>query len=139
VSGETSSGGRSRLAAALERHKPNLLIIELGANDGLRGLQPQLLADNLGAMVKAAKDAGTQVLLVGMQLPPHYGEAYMRRFQQAYADVAREHRVALVPFLLDGFAAQPDMFQPDGIHPTAAAQKIILETVWQHLVPLLTG
>jgi acyl-CoA thioesterase-1 len=139
VSGETSSGGRSRLAAALERHKPNLLIIELGANDGLRGLQPQLLADNLGAMVKAAKDAGTQVLLVGMQLPPNYGEAYMRRFQQAYADVAREHRVALVPFLLDGFAAQPDMFQPDGIHPTAAAQKIILETVWQHLVPLLNG
>jgi acyl-CoA thioesterase-1 len=139
VSGETSSGGRSRLAAALERHKPNLLIIELGANDGLRGLQPQLLADNLGAMVKTAKDAGTQVLLIGMELPPNYGEAYMRRFQQAYADVAREHRVPLVPFLLEGFAAQPDMFQPDGIHPTSAAQKLMLETVWKHLVPLLNG
>jgi len=137
VSGETSSGGRSRLQDALERHKPALLILELGANDGLRGLRPQLLADNLGAMVETARAAGARVLLVGMELPPNYGEAYIRRFHQTYADVAQRHKVALVPFLLDGFAAQREMFQSDGIHPTAAAQKIMLDTVWTHLVPLL--
>ena len=137
VSGETSAGGRSRLPAALQRHQPALLILGLGANDGLRGLQPRLLADNLGAMVDAARAAGAQVLLVGMELPPNYGEAYTRRFRQTFADVARTHKLPFVPFLLDGFATRPDMFQADGIHPSAAAQPLILDTVWGQLAPLL--
>ena len=100
VSGETSAGGRSRLPAALDRHKPDLLILELGANDGLRGLKPSFMADNLSAMIRAAREKGARVLLVGMQIPPNYGAAYTRRFQQTYADVAREQNVPLVPFKL---------------------------------------
>lgn len=137
VSGETSAGGRSRLPAALERHKPDLLILELGANDGLRGLPPPVMAQNLKAMVEAAHEAGAQVLLVGMELPPNYGRAYNKRFQQAFADIAREKQLAFVPFLLTGFATEQEMFLPDGIHPTADAQKVILDTVWQRLEPLL--
>jgi acyl-CoA thioesterase-1 len=139
VSGETSAGGRSRLPAALDRHKPDLLILELGANDGMRGLQPRLLSENLAAMIEAARSRGARVLLVGMQMPPNYGPAYTRRFHQVFVDVAREYRVPLVPFLLDGFAEQPQMFQPDGIHPTAEAQLNILDTIWTHLEPLLKG
>jgi len=139
VSGETSAGGRSRLPAALERHKPELLILELGANDGLRGLQPALMADNLAAMIRAAHGKGAKVLLVGMQLPPNYGPAYTRRFHQAFIDIAKEHKVPLVPFLLDGFADKRDLFQPDGIHPTAEAQALIVDTVWKQLRALLKG
>lgn len=137
VSGETSAGGRSRLPAALDRHKPDLLILELGANDGLRGLDPKRMGENLGAMIEAAHDSGARVLLVGMQLPPNYGRAYNERFQQAFVDVAREHDVPLVPFLLDGFATRQEMFQSDGIHPTAAAQRIMVDTVWKALAPML--
>jgi acyl-CoA thioesterase-1 len=139
VSGETSAGGRSRLPAALERHKPDLLILELGANDGLRGLHPELMADNLAAMIRAAHGKGAKVLLVGMQLPPNYGPAYTRRFHQAFIDIAKEHKVPLVPFLLDGFADKRDLFQPDGIHPTAEAQALIVDTVWKQLRALLKG
>lgn len=139
VSGETSSGGRSRLPAALERHEPDLLILELGANDGLRGLPPRLLAENLAAMIEAARSRGTRVLLIGMQMPPNYGPPYRRRFEQTFADVAREHKVPLVPFLLDGFAERHEMFQPDGIHPTAEAQELIVDTVWKQLVSMLKG
>lgn len=137
VSGETSAGGRSRLPAALERHKPDLLILELGANDGLRGLRPSLMRENLGAMIEAAQDRGARVLLVGMQMPPNYGRLYNQRFQQTFADVAHEHDVPLVPFLLDGFADRGEMFQSDGIHPTAEAQPLILDNVWKTLAPLL--
>ena len=137
VSGETSAGGRSRLPAALDRYQPDLMILELGANDGLRGLPPKLMVDNLGAMIDAARDRGARILLVGMQLPPNYGPAYTQRFRQAFADVADEWKVPMVPFLLDGFAMQRGMFQADGIHPTAAAQTRILDTVWKHLEPLL--
>lgn len=139
VSGETSSGGRSRLPAALERHEPDLLILELGANDGLRGLPPRLLAENLAAMIEAARSRGTRVLLIGMQMPPNYGPPYRQRFEQTFADVAREHKVPLVPFLLDGFAERHEMFQSDGIHPTAEAQELIVDTVWKQLVPMLKG
>jgi acyl-CoA thioesterase-1 len=139
VSGETSAGGRSRLPAALDRHKPDLLILELGANDGMRGLQPRLLSENLAAMIEAARTRGTRVLLIGMQMPPNYGPTYTRRFHQVFVDVAREYRVPLVPFLLDGFAEQPQMFQSDGVHPTAEAQLNILDTIWTHLEPLLKG
>ncbi len=137
VSGETSAGGRSRLPAALEQHRPTLLILELGANDGLRGLQPQLLTDNLTEMIAAARQSGAEVLLIGMQMPPNYGPAYTRRFAQTFVDVAEATQVALVPFLLEGFADQPEMFLPDGIHPNADAQYRILDTVWAQLEPML--
>lgn len=137
VSGETSAGGRSRLPAALEQHKPSIVILELGANDGLRGLRPQLMAENLTAMIDAARAAGSQVLLVGMHMPPNYGAAYTRRFAQTFTDVAQAREVPLVPFLLDGFADQPELFLSDGIHPTAEAQPRVLDTVWQGLQPLL--
>jgi acyl-CoA thioesterase I len=137
VSGETSAGGLSRLPAALAQHEPQILILALGANDGLRGLRPQLLADNLEAMIHAAQKRGAHVLLVGMHLPPNYGPAYTQRFNQAFHDVAARHRVPLVPFLLEGFAEQPEMFLADGIHPGVEAQLIILETVWEYLDPML--
>ncbi|MCK9986919.1 MAG: acyl-CoA thioesterase I [Azoarcus sp.] len=139
VSGETTAGGRTRLSAALDRHNPDFLILELGANDGLRGLQPALMGENLSAMIQAARSKGAKVLLVGMQLPPNYGPAYTRRFQQTFAEVARAEKVPLVPFLLDGFADKPELFQPDGIHPTAEAQPLIVETVWKGLRALLKG
>ncbi|NMF97166.2 arylesterase [Aromatoleum toluolicum] len=139
VSGETTAGGRTRLSAALDRHKPDLLILELGANDGLRGLQPALMGENLSAMIQAARGKGAKVLLVGIQLPPNYGPAYTRRFHQTFTEVARAEKVPLVPFLLDGFADKPELFQPDGIHPTAEAQPLILETVWKGLRTLLKG
>ncbi|SIR42916.1 acyl-CoA thioesterase-1 [Aromatoleum tolulyticum] len=139
VSGETTAGGRTRLSAALDRHNPDFLILELGANDGLRGLQPALMGENLSAMIQAARSKGAKVLLVGMQLPPNYGPAYTRRFQQTFAEVARAEKVPLVPFLLDGFADKPELFQPDGIHPTAEAQPLIVETVWKGLKALLKG
>ena len=138
VSGETSSGGRSRLPAALAQHAPDILILELGANDGLRGLQPQLLADNLKAMVEAATAAGARVLLVGMQMPPNYGPAYTRRFNAVFGDLAERKDLPLVPFLMEGFADRPELFLPDGIHPTAEAQALILDTVWTKLQPMLS-
>jgi acyl-CoA thioesterase-1 len=137
VSGETSSGGRTRLPAALAEHAPAIVILELGANDGLRGLKPQLLADNLGAMIDAAHQARARVLLVGMRMLPNYGPAYTRRFAEVFTDVAETKKVPLVPFLLDGFADRPELFLPDGIHPTAAAQPRIVDTVWAGLHPLL--
>ncbi len=137
VSGETSAGGRSRLTAALQQHRPTLLILGLGANDGLRGLRPQLLDENLEAMIESARERGTQVLLVGMQMPPNYGPAYTRRFHQVFHDVAERTGVPLLPFLLEGFADRPEYFLADGIHPNAEAQQRILDTVWSHLEPLL--
>lgn len=139
VSGETSSGGRTRLPAALAEHTPAIVILELGANDGLRGLQPGLLADNLKAMIDAATASGAQVLLVGMQMPPNYGPAYTRRFSAVFRDLAESEELPLVPFLMEGFADRPELFLADGIHPTAEAQGLILDTVWNRLQPMLTG
>ena len=130
VSGETSSGGRTRLPAALAEHSPRLVILELGANDGLRGLKPQLLADNLGAMIDAAHEAGARVLLVGMRMPPNYGPAYTRRFAEVFADVAEAKKVPLVPFLLDGIADKRDLFLPDQLHPNAKGQLKLRDHVW---------
>ena len=137
ISGETTAGGRARLPAALARHKPSILILELGANDGLRGLPVAEMRDNLGAMIGAAQKAGAQVLLVGMRMPPNYGPEYEREFAAAFGALARRHRTALVPFLLDGIAEDLARFQPDRIHPTAEAQPILLESVWKALRPLL--
>lgn len=137
VSGETSSGGRSRLPSALARHKPDIVILELGANDGLRGLKPALLADNLAAMIATAQEAGARVLLLGMQMPPNYGPAYTRQFAATFHEVASRHKVRFVPFLMEGFADRPELFQTDGIHPAAEAQPLIVDTVWKGLQALL--
>ena len=137
VSGETSAGGRSRLPAALAQHKPDIVILELGANDGLRGLPPKLLAQNLEAMIAESGKIGAKVLLIGMQMPPNYGPAYTRQFTQTFTDVARTTNTPLVPFLFEGFGDRAELFLPDGIHPNAEAQHIILDTVWAGLQPML--
>ena len=137
VSGETTAGGRSRLPHALETHSPDVLVIELGANDGLRGLPLATMQDNLHAMINAAQAAKVAVVLVGMQLPPNYGPNYANKFREVFAGVAEARDVPFVPFLLEGFGADREMFQNDGIHPTAAAQPRILDNVWPALAPLL--
>ncbi len=139
ISGETTLGGRNRLAAALEQHRPRIVLLELGANDGLRGQPLNLMRDNLVAMVKASRAAGARVLIVGMRIPPNYGPKYTREFQATFAEVASGERTALVPFLLDGFADQRELFQSDGIHPSEPAQPMIVDTVWKALRPLLVA
>lgn len=136
VSGDTSSGGNSRLPALLARHKPTHVIVELGGNDALRGLPLAMTRDNLRSMLRAARAAGASTLLLGMQMPPNYGRAYMQEFEAMFATVARLEGAALVPFLLAGVADSPraeTLFQPDRIHPNAAAHPIILDNVWPHL------
>jgi len=137
ISGETTAGGRARLAKLLEQHRPAVAILELGANDGLRGLPAAEMKKNLGAMIDAAKKSGAKVLVVGVRLPPNYGPDYTQGFEAAFAQVAREHQAALLPSLLAGFEANASFFQPDRIHPTEAAQAAILDNVWQALQPLL--
>lgn len=136
ISGETSAGGRSRLPDALKQHKPAVVVIALGANDGLRGLPLKQLRDNLEAMIHAAQGARAQVVLVGMRLPPNYGP-YAEQFNQLFAEIARARKTASVKFLLDGIADQPGLFLPDQLHPTAAAQPRLLDNVWPALTPLL--
>jgi len=140
ISGDTTSGGRSRLPALLAQLKPDVVVIELGGNDALRGLPLSMTQDNLTAMVRAAKASGARVLLVGMQVPPNYGRKYADDFYALFASVARAEGVALVPFLLKGVADAPDaeaLFQPDRIHPRAEAHPRILDNVWPVLRPLL--
>jgi len=137
ISGETSSGGRTRLPALLKQHVPAIVVIELGANDGLRGLPVATLRDNLQAMTAASRAAGARVLLIGMQVPPNYGREYTARFAATFPDIARAQKVAVVPFLLDGFADRMEYFQADRIHPNERAQARMLDTVWPHLRPLL--
>ena len=137
ISGETTSGGAARIAAALKTHKPKVVIVALGANDGLRGLPLAEMRANLEKIVRTSQKAGSSVLLVGMRLPPNYGEAYTRQFAQVYADLAREYKLALVPHLLQGMDEQRELFQADNLHPTAAAQPILLGNVWKALLPLL--
>ncbi len=137
ISGETTSGGAARIAAALREHKPRVIIVALGANDGLRGLPPAEMRANLAKIVRAGQKARSRVLLVGMRMPPNYGESYTRQFAAVYADLAREHQTAFVPYLLQGMDQQRELFQSDDMHPTAAAQPILLENVWKALLPLL--
>lgn len=137
VSGETSAGGASRIDRLLDQHRPAVLILALGGNDGLRGLPLAQLRQNLDRIIRAARARGARVVVVGMRLPPNFGPAYTRAFVAVYADLARQHRTAYVPFLLEGFADRPEYFQADGIHPTAAAQPLMLEQVWKVLAPLL--
>jgi len=140
ISGDTTSGGLSRLPALLQQHKPTHLVIELGGNDALRGLPSAMTQENLRAMVKAGKAAGAKVLLVGMQIPPNMGARYARDFEAGFKTVAQQEQVALVPFLLAGVADRPDAadwFQPDRIHPLAKAHPVMLENVWKVLRPML--
>ncbi|MGD9773264.1 arylesterase [Diaphorobacter sp.] len=140
ISGDTTAGGRARLPALLARHKPAVVVIELGGNDALRGLPLQSTADNLTWMTRAAQEAGARALLVGIQVPPNYGTDYTQRFARVFETVARERKAALVPFLLKGVADGPDptaMFQPDRIHPRPEAQPLMLDNVWPVLKKLL--
>jgi acyl-CoA thioesterase-1 len=137
ISGETTSGGAARIAQALKAHQPTVIIVALGANDGLRGLALGQMRANLAKIVRASQKAKSRVLLVGMRLPPNYGETYTRPFAQVYVDLAREYKTALAPFMLEGMAEQRELFQSDNMHPTAQAQPIILDNIWTALAPLL--
>jgi acyl-CoA thioesterase-1 len=137
ISGETTAGGVSRLPRALARHQPAVLILALGANDGLRGLPVKEMKKNLAAMIGMSRKAGAAVLLVGMRVPPNYGPEYTQDFTAAFSELARSRKTALVPFLLEGMAEDLSLFQPDRIHPTEGAQPRLLETVWTALRPLL--
>ncbi len=137
ISGDTTSGGLGRLPPLLAEHDPDIVIIELGGNDALRGLPLELTDKNLRTMARAARDSGAQVIVVGMQIPPNYGRTYANRFQATFGTVAEAEDAALVPFLLEGMATDPAMFQADRIHPTAQAQPILLDNVWPVLQPLL--
>ena len=139
ISGETTAGGRSRMAGALATHRPAIVIVALGANDALRGLSLDAMRANLEAIVRSSRKSGAKVLLVGMRVPPNFGPGYAEKFQQVYRDIATRERIPWVPFLLDGFADKPDFFLADTIHPTAAAQPLALENVWKGLAPLLKG
>ncbi|AIC21414.1 MULTISPECIES: arylesterase [Pseudomonas] len=137
ISGDTSAGGQARLPALLAEHKPELVILELGGNDGLRGQLPTQLQQNLASMIDSSKASGAKVLLLGMQLPPNYGVRYTQAFAEVYSKLANEKNVALVPFFLEGVGGNPELMQADGIHPAVAAQGKLLENVWPTLKPLL--
>lgn len=137
ISGETSSGGRARLPALLEQHEPDVVVIELGGNDGLRGFPIQRLRSNLQEMIELSQRHGAQVLLTGMQIPPNYGRRYTEQFSAVYTELADQYDIALVSFLLDSVALRAELMQADGIHPTAEAQRQILDNVWPLLQPLL--
>lgn len=137
VSGETTTGGLSRLPRALKTHKPAIVIIELGANDGLRGLPLATSRANLEQMLKLCRTAGATVLVLGMKMPPNYGPKYTTGFEGTFRDLSKAYGAALVPFFLDGVALNPKLMQPDGLHPTAAAQPRLLANVWIGLRPIL--
>ncbi len=137
ISGATTAGGRTRLPTVLKHHRPAVVILALGANDGLRGLPVTESRANLAQMARAAKAAGARVLLVGMQLPPNYGPSYTRDFAALFSTVAKQEKTALLPFLLEPIALDDAAFQADRLHPTAAAQPKILDHVWKSLKPLL--
>ncbi len=137
ISGDTSAGGLARLKPALEQHTPAILLLELGANDGLRGLSLSAMKSNLTSIIKQAKGVGAKVLLIGMQMPPNYGPRYTERFHKIYTELADEQQVPLVPFLMESVALAPSLMQPDNFHPNAQAQPLLLETVWPYLKPIL--
>jgi acyl-CoA thioesterase-1 len=137
VSGETTIGGAARIGAALKAHKPDIVVIELGANDGLRGQSIDVMRRNLETIIDASREAKARVLLVGMRLPPNYGTAYTEKFQRTFVDLSRSRKTALVPFLFEGFAEDARYFQSDRVHPTTEAQALMLDTIWTGLKPLL--
>lgn len=138
ISGETTAGGLRRLPEDLKRHKPSVVVIALGANDGLRGQPVSATRANLEQMIRLARQARAEPVLVGLMIPPNYGIEYAREFRDMYPDLAKRHKIALVPFLLEGVAEKREFFQPDQLHPTAEAQPKILDNVWPVLTPVLT-
>ncbi|MDX1695731.1 MAG: arylesterase [Ketobacteraceae bacterium] len=137
ISGEVTAGGLARLPGILERHQPRWLVIELGGNDGLRGLSPKVMVNNLAQMIRMAKNAGVEVFLFGMKLPPNYGAAFNRLFEQAYVDVAKNEEVPLLPFFLEGVGGFSELMQDDRIHPNEQAQQQLVENAWTFLKPHL--
>ncbi|WP_409271333.1 arylesterase [Pseudomonas sp. KCJK9111] len=137
ISGDTSAGGQARLPALLTEHAPQVVVLELGGNDGLRGQPPAQLRQNLAAMIDQSRQAGAKVLLLGMQLPPNYGVRYTTAFAEVYKELAKDKQVALVPFFLEGVGGVPELMQADGIHPAQGAQQRLLENAWPALKPLL--
>lgn len=137
ISGDTTSNGLARLPSALKQFQPQIVIIELGGNDGLRGLQIKTIANNLGQMINLAQQHNAKVLLLGLRIPPHYGPVYTQQFQAMYLKLANDHHISLVPLFLSGVDNQEKLMQADGIHPATAAQTILLENVWQKLKALL--
>lgn len=137
ISGDTTSGGLSRLPAALELHRPAIVVLELGANDGLRGQPPMAMSRNLSQMIERSQQAGARVLLAEMRIPPNYGPLYAQKFQATFGELAQHYAIPLIPFLLDGVAGNPALIQDDGLHPRAEAQPQILDNVWAVLEPAL--
>ena len=137
ITGDTTQGGRARLPRLLANHEPDMVIIELGGNDGLRGLSLEVTRANLSAMIEASIEAGAKVMLTGIMLPPNYGPAYTEKFQAIYPELAGQYGLGLVPFLLEGVALDPDLMMADGIHPTATAQPRLLDNIWSVLAPAL--
>ena len=137
ISGETADGGARRLPGLLKKHQPQLVILELGGNDGLRGFPPRVIEKSLALMLRNSQSAGAQTLLVGMQIPPNYGNRYTQAFAAIYGDLAQRYSSALVPFFLNDIYNVDSLMQSDGIHPTEPAQSILLDNVWPHLVPVL--
>jgi acyl-CoA thioesterase-1 len=136
-SGETTGGALARLPRALATHRPAIVIVELGGNDGLRGLPVADIRRNFEAIIRTSQQAGARILLVGMKIPPNYGPAYTRDFHALYGDLSRQYQLSSVPFLLQDVAPDESLFQEDGIHPTAAAQPRLLDAIWPHLQPML--
>ncbi len=137
VSGETTGGGRTRLPRALDLHKPAVAIIELGANDGLRGLPLEQMRSNLEAMIELAKSRNARVLVIGMQMPPNYGPMYTTGFHTTFGELAKRHRVSLVPFFMEGIALRSELMQDDELHPNETGQPLLLDNVWPFLEPML--
>lgn len=137
ISGDTSAGGLARLQPILDQHKPDILLLELGANDGLRGLSSQEMKRNLAEIVRRSQAAGAKVMLLGMKIPPNYGKRYIEMFYSIYPQLAEELKIPLVPFILEDVALKPEWMQADGLHPNALGQPAIVETIWPHLQPLL--
>jgi acyl-CoA thioesterase-1 len=137
ITGDTSAGGLARIDSILPRHKPDIVIIELGANDGLRGLSPAILKNNLADMARRAQKSGAKVLLLSMRIPPNYGKRYTELFYNVYPQLSKELKIPYVPFILEDIALTKELMQQDGLHPNEKAQAIIVEKIWPHLVKLI--
>ena len=137
ISGDTTQGGLSRLPRLIDRYQPEIVIIELGANDGLRGIDPGITRENMTDMIRQSQAVGAQVLLAGIKLPPNYGSDYLQQFESIYTDLASEFGTLLVPFFMEGIAFRPDLLQADTIHPNEKGQPVLLDNVWKVLQPAL--
>ena len=137
ISGDTTQGGLARLPRLLDRYQPRIVIIELGGNDGLRGINPGITRANMTSMIQSSQQSGAKVLLAGIKLPPNYGADYIEQFESMYADLAREYDTLLVPFFMDGVVFKPGLLQADGIHPNEKGQPVLLDNVWRILEPAL--